>query len=143
MTAPVTLYAAAITILACLLFMFMSIRVGQMRGKSGIMAPAMTGSPEFERSVRVHYNTLEAMPVFLSGLWLATLYFSPAFEVVAWLPALFGLVWVVGRVVYMNGYMAAPEKRSVGFLIQGLAMIANLILAIVGVVHTWMAVTAA
>ena len=142
MDSRATLMSAAVSILAAILYLYMSIRVGQMRGKTGIKAPAMTGAPDFERAVRVHYNTLEALPIFLIGLWLATIYFSPSYSAVAWLPALVGLIWVIGRLIYMQGYMAAPEKRGTGFGIQALAAIVNLVLAIVGIVTVWMAMTA-
>jgi glutathione S-transferase len=132
------LLSAAVTILAAILYLYMGIRVGQARGKTGIKAPAMTGAPELERAVRVHYNTLEWMPVFLIGLWLAVIYFSPAFEMVAWLPPLLGLVWIIGRALYMTGYTADPAKRSLGFGIQAIAGLVNLILAIIGVVNLLM-----
>jgi glutathione S-transferase len=117
----------------------MGIQVGGMRGKHKIDAPAMTGHPEFERAARVQMNTLEALPVFLPGLWLATLYFSPAVPSVAWLPAALGLLWVVGRYLYMTGYMTAADKRSTGFLISTLAQIVLLLLAVAGIVMAWMA----
>ena len=91
------LLSAIVTILAILLYFYMSVRVGQMRTKHGVKAPATTGHEEFERAFRVHYNTLESLVVFLPLLWLATFYFSPAFSLLAWLPALLGLAWIVGR----------------------------------------------
>src|SRR5436189_5584279 len=33
---------------------------------------------------------------------------------------MFGLVWIVGRIVYMQAYMADPSKRSLGFAISAL-----------------------
>ena len=140
--AAYSLWSAAITVLALLVYMYMIINVGVARGKTGIEAPAMTGAPQLERAVRVHSNTLEGMPLFLVGLWLATIYFSPSFPVVAWLPAALGLVWCVGRIMYMQGYMAAPEKRSTGYLISAVPMLVNLILAIIGIVAAFMAVPA-
>jgi glutathione S-transferase len=140
--AEYSLWSAAVTVLALLVYMYMIFNVGRARGKTGIKAPAMTGAPELERAVRVHYNTLEAMPLFLGGLWLATIYFSPSFPTVAWLPAVLGLISCVGRIIYMQGYMVAPEKRSTGFGISTLPMLVNLILAIVGIVSAFMAVSA-
>ena len=32
-----------------------------------------------------------------------------------------GLVWIVGRVLYMTGYSQAAQKRGPGFLVQSLA----------------------
>ena len=98
----------------------------------------MTGNPEFERAVRVHMNTLEQIIVFLPLLWVATVYF----RTLGWLPAVLGLVWIVGRILYMQGYMQAPEKRELGFAVAGLANLGLLILAIVGIAMSWSAATA-
>ncbi len=115
-----------------------------MRGKHGVVAPAMTGVPEFERAVRVQMNTLEWFVIFLPLLWLATIYFSPAMSMayLSWLPPVLGVIWIVGRMLYMSGYMTAAEKRSSGFLISGIAIIGLLICAITGVVMHWSAAAA-
>ncbi|HVP83162.1 MAG TPA: MAPEG family protein [Rhizomicrobium sp.] len=133
------LMSAIVTILAILLYTFMMIRVGQMRGKHGVTAPATTGHPEFERAFRIHYNTLESLTVFMALLWLATIYF----HMLPWLPALVGLIWVIGRFLYMTGYMADPSKRGTGFTIATLSQLALLIIAVIGIVQTWMAANAA
>jgi glutathione S-transferase len=86
----------------------------------------------------VQLNTVEQAIMFFPLLWLATRYF----HALAWLPAAFGLVWVLGRLLYSLGYMAAPEKRSTGFLISLAATLGLLVLSIVGIVQTWAAVTA-
>jgi glutathione S-transferase len=130
--------SAVVTILAILLYTFMSVRVGQMRGKHGIKAPAITGHPEFERAFRIHYNTLESLPVFFALLWLATIYF----HTLPWLPALVGLVWVIARYIYMAGYMTDPDKRGTGFVTSLLCQLVLLILSIIGIVQTYMAVNA-
>ena len=135
---PATILSAIVTVLAVLVYFYMGLRVGQMRGKHKIAAPAMTGNPEFERAVRVHMNTLEQIIVFLPLLWVATVYF----RTLAWLPAVLGLVWIVGRILYMQGYMQAPEKRELGFGIAALANLGLLILAIVGIAMSWSAATA-
>ena len=137
---PADLSSAIVTILAILLYFYMSVRVGQMRVKHGVKAPATSGAPEFERAFRVHYNTLESLVVFLPLLWLATIYFTPAFSMLAWLPAALGLAWIVGRLLYMTGYMADPDKRGVGFGIASLAQLLLLILAVAGIVRVWMAI---
>jgi glutathione S-transferase len=139
---PADLLSAIVTILAILLYFYMSVRVGQMRVKHGVKAPATTGHPQFERTFRVHYNTLESLVVFLPLLWLATFYFTPAFFTLAWLPAALGFAWIVGRILYMNGYMADPDKRGVGFGVASLAQLLLLILAIAGIVRVWMAISA-
>jgi glutathione S-transferase len=105
-------WTAVVSLLALLVYFWMGLNVGRARGKTGIAAPAMTGDPTLERAVRVHYNTLEWLPIFLVSLWLFAIYWN---ELVA---AALGVVWIVGRVVYSTGYMADPSKRSTGFLIQ-------------------------
>ena len=58
-----------------------------------------------------------------------------------WLPPVLGLVWIIGRILYKTGYMAAPEKRSTGFLIGGLAVVGLLICALIGIVMQLSATT--
>jgi uncharacterized membrane protein YecN with MAPEG domain len=105
-------HVAIVTILALMLYFWMSLQVAGARRKTGISAPAMTGDPILERAVRIHYNTLEWLPIFVVSLWLFAIYWS---DLVA---AGLGLVWIVGRILYSTGYMADPGKRSTGFLIQ-------------------------
>jgi uncharacterized membrane protein YecN with MAPEG domain len=113
-------YTALVTLLSLLLYFWMSFEVGRARGKTGIKAPAMTGDPILERAVRVHYNTLEWLPIYLVSLWLFALVWN---DLIA---AALGLVWIIGRLLYATGYMADPAKRSTGFLIQFLASAALL-----------------
>ncbi|HEY4942006.1 MAG TPA: MAPEG family protein [Rhizomicrobium sp.] len=135
---PATILSAVVTILAVLFVFYTGINVARMRGKHKIDAPAVTGNPEFDRAYRVQMNTLEQFVIFLPLLWLATSYF----EMFGWLAPALGFLWIVGRFLYMTGYMAAPEKRSTGFLIAGIATLGLLILSIIGVVQAWMAATA-
>jgi glutathione S-transferase len=94
----------------------------------------VTGAPEFERAFRVQMNTLEQVVLFLPLLWLATVY--PV--VSGYLAPGLGLIWIIGRIFYASGYMAAAAKRSSGFLISGVALLGLLILSIVGIVHAWL-----
>ncbi|MFZ5719841.1 MAG: MAPEG family protein [Pseudomonadota bacterium] len=113
---PSHAYVAIVTLLALLTYFWMGLQVAGARRRSGIQAPAMTGDPVLERTIRAHYNTLEWLPLFLVPLWLFAIYWS---DLVA---AIVGLAWIVGRIVYQRGYVAAPEKREMGFLIQALAV---------------------
>ena len=126
------LYTAIVTMLTVLLFFWMGMQVGRMRAKHGIKAPAMTGHDEFERAVRVHMNTLEGAMAFLPALWVAEIWFG------GWIPPVAGFVWVIGRTIYMLGYMAAPEKRETGFIIQAVALVALVILSIWGLADTFL-----
>ena len=106
---------AIVTILAILTYFTMGLRVAAARRKSGIAAPAMFGEPALERTIRAHYNTLEWLPIFLVGLWLFAIYWN---DLVA---AAMGAVWIVGRIIYVRGYIAHEAKRAPGFLIQAVA----------------------
>ncbi len=122
-------WTALVTALALLLYAFMGIRVGGARKTYGVSAPAVTGHPTFERLYRVQVNTLEWLPIFLSVLWLFALYHSDKIAAAA------GLVWIVGRVLYMTGYTQAAEKRSLGFSIQAFVCLFLLAGVLVGAVR--------
>lgn len=106
---------AIVTLIALLVYVWMGLRVGGARSKSGIHAPAMTGDPVLERHIRVQANTLEWLPIFLVSLWLFALYWS---DLVA---AIVGAVWIVARIIYAVGYVADPKKRELGFMLQAAA----------------------
>jgi glutathione S-transferase len=133
---PATLLVAVVTILAVLVFFWTALRVGGMRSKYDVQAPATTGHPEFDKAFRVQMNTLEQIVIFLPLLWLANAYFT----MFPLLVGALGLVWIVGRIVYALGYQADPSKRSMGFIISLLASLGLLILSIVGIVQAWMVV---
>ena len=107
---------AIVTLLALLTYFWMGLQVGRARGKSGIAAPAMTGDPVLERTIRAHYNTLEWLPLLIVPMWLFAIYWND--HVAAGL----GVVWIVGRILYQTGYVADAGKRSMGFLIQMVAV---------------------
>jgi glutathione S-transferase len=108
-------YTALVTCLTILAYFFIIFRVGKARATFGIKAPATTGNPDFERVFRVQMNTLEWMVVFLPSLWLFAIYISDP------IAAVLGLVWIVGRILYLTGYSQAANKRGTGFGIQGAA----------------------
>jgi glutathione S-transferase len=121
---------ALITAIAIGLYFYMSLRVGLGRSKYDVPAPAMTGNPDFERLVRVQMNTLEGMPIFLPLLWLFATYNNDLFA------ALLGLVWVIGRAMFMLGYTKAPNKRGLGFMIQLAALAILMLGTLFGVVKS-------
>src|SRR5215471_11796800 len=134
-----TLLTAVVSILAILVLFWTGFRVGGMRGKHNIQAPAVSGHPEFDRAYRVQMNTMEQFVIFLPLLWLAHAFF----HMLPLLVGALGLVWIVGRIVYAQAYMADPSKRGLGFGISALANLGLLILAIVGIVQAFMALNAA
>lgn len=132
------LYSAVITLLVLALYFYMGGVVGRMRGRHNIVAPATAGHPQFERAFRVHGNTMEQLVVFLPLLWLATILYNG----IAWLPALFGLIFLIGRIVYMQIYMTEPHKRGPGLAIGMLGILGLLVLTIIGLVQDWTALSA-
>src|ERR1700744_2733675 len=98
---------AIVTLLALLLYFYMSLRVGRGRTKYGVEAPAVTGHPDFERAYRVHMNTLEWLALFFVSLCLFTLAWNA--DLVS---AGLGLVWIVGRILYLTGYSKAAAARG-------------------------------
>ena len=86
--------------------------VGKARGKYGIDAPAISGNPIFERYYRVQQNTLEVLVLFIPGMWMFGYYVS------ANVAAGLGLIFIVGRFLYLRSYVADPKSRSIGFALS-------------------------
>ena len=97
--------------------------VGKARGKYKIQAPATTGDPAFERTFRVHMNTIENTVLFLPALWLFAAFVSEV-----WAAAL-GAAWLIIRVWYAFAYLQDPAKRGAPF---GMSMLVFGILALGG-----------
>jgi uncharacterized membrane protein YecN with MAPEG domain len=106
---------AIVTLLSLVLYVMMGLRVGEARTKFGVVAPAVTGDPEFERRFRVQSNTLEWLPTYLVSLWLFALYWNDRAA------AVLGVIWIVGRILYMTSYSKDASSRGPGFGIQALA----------------------
>ena len=104
-----------VTLVALLAYLWTGMRVGRARHQHGIVAPAITGAPEFERAYRVQMNTLEWLPLFLISMWLFAYYWN------AKIAAALGVVWILGRIWYAVSYTKDPAKRGPGFGIQALA----------------------
>jgi glutathione S-transferase len=104
-----------VTILLALLeYMVMGGLVGFARTKYRVAAPATTGHPDFERTNRVHVNTLENLIIFIPSVWIFGAYVSARWA------AVLGFSFVVARAVYAIGYLRAAEKRSIGASVTGL-----------------------
>lgn len=119
-----------VTVAAIILFFFMGLRVARARGTFNIPAPATSGDPIFERHFRVQMNTLEWLPMFLPALWMAAMWQS---DLVA---AGFGLVWIIGRIIYMQAYVSDPKTRSLGFVVQMVATLVLILLTVFQVGHS-------
>jgi glutathione S-transferase len=121
-------YTSIVTLVVVLFYFFIATRVPLARRRFNVQLPSITGHPEFERVFRVHQNTLEWMPIFLPSLWLCASYLS---DIGA---AIFGIVWVAGRLLYYVGYARAVERRVPGFFIQSIACFLLIVGSVVGMV---------
>jgi len=105
---------ALVALLALVEYMAFGVLVGRARSRYGVAAPAITGHPIFERTMRVQQNTLEQLVVFIPALFAFGHYLS------ARLAAGLGVVFLIGRIVYLRGYVEAPEKREAGARLSAL-----------------------
>jgi len=118
-----------VALLAVAQFFQFGILVGRARVRYGVKAPAVTGHEHFERAFRVQMNTLEQLAGFLPSLFIAGQYWP------GWLVAGIGAVYLIGRFVYRQAYIADPSKRQAGFVLTvtstGLLMVLGLAGAVI------------
>lgn len=115
-----------VALIALFQFFVFAALVGRARGRYGVKAPAVTGHEMFERAYRVQMNTLELLVLFIPGLYIAARYWPAGYV------AACGAVYVVGRMVYQQAYMSAPDKRGLGFLVSIAPCFALLIAGLAG-----------
>ena len=90
------LYAAAtLTAIAVIFYETLVLRVNPARRRYDVKSPATAGNVEFERILRTQQNTLEQLPAFLAGLWLAAIFGGAFFTWIC------GSIWLVARLVYV------------------------------------------
>lgn len=121
-------WVSLISLLALLQFSIFGILVGSARGKYGIAAPATTGNEVFERTFRVHYNTLEKLVVFIPALWIFGYYIGQY-----WAAGL-GLVFLIARTWYAITYIKNPQSRIIGAGLTDLVLVALVVGGIWGIV---------
>ena len=125
---PAANFLAAIdTLLAVFVTFVLGGRVGYMRGRHKIEAPATVGHPQFERAFRTHVNTVENLILFLPLLWIASIFYAGT------LPFWFGIAWVVSRLIYAWGYAQEnTQLRGPGMGIGFLSLFGLLVLSAIG-----------
>jgi len=89
-----------------------SMLVGRARGKYNIQAPATTGHEIFDRYFRVQMNTVEMIVVFIPAIYLFGKNISEPWG------AGIGAVYLIGRILFLKGYVADPKKRGLGFALS-------------------------
>lgn len=104
-------YSALATLIALAIFIWTMMLVSRARTRLGIPAPACTGNEEFERYFRVQMNTLEQLVLLLPALWLCAIWVGELYAGIG------GLVWCLGRVIYVASYIRDPKSRTIGFFL--------------------------
>lgn len=122
-----------VTLLAVLQFFALGILVSRARGTYHVKAPATTGNEMFERYYRVQMNTLELLIIFLPALWLSAQHWAPYFGAAA------GVVYLVGRLVYLRAYVHDPSSRSLGFSLSVVPILLLLLADLAGMIRSLMA----
>ena len=119
-----------VTVVALFQFFIFGALVAIARAKQGIAAPAMTGTPAFERLVRVHLNTLERLVLFVPLMWLAAQFWNPL-----WVAGV-GVVFLVARMLYWRGYVKHPDQRMLGNVLSMIPIGIFLLATLVGLVRS-------
>lgn len=107
----------------CAHTIYLSLRVGMARGKFGVEAPATSGHAEFDRYFRAHINSIEQHVIFFP--LLAACAYSGAVTIAA----ILGAAYLLGRILYAEGYVREAKKRAPGMAIGFLAMIGLLLVS--------------
>ncbi len=100
--------------------------VGRARVKYGVHAPATSGNEIFERYFRVQQNTLELLILFVPALWIACSYFDPRWA------AGVGVFYLIGRILYLRGYVSDPKSRHIGFMLSLVPIVILILGAVFG-----------
>ncbi|HUN24669.1 MAG TPA: MAPEG family protein [Steroidobacteraceae bacterium] len=118
-----------VSVLALLQSFLFATLVSRARSRYGVAAPAVSGHEIFERYFRVQMNTLELLVLFIPALWLGSLYVAPIW------PVLLGVLYLLGRLLYLRSYVADPRKRGPGFGLSVLPILVLLLIALVGCIR--------
>ncbi|GAA6233149.1 microsomal glutathione S-transferase 2 [Lates japonicus] len=118
---------AAVSLLSALQMGYLARQVGLSRMVHKVLPPSVTGPPEFERTFRAHQNCVECYPLFLVTLWTCGMFFS---EVTA---ATGGLLYIIIRQIYFNGYVKSAKKRLPGFYLTLAVFFTLSLLALIGI----------
>ncbi len=117
-----------VAVLALFQFLLFGALVARARGKYGVHAPATTGNEVFERYYRVQMNTLELLVLLLPAMWIAAAYWDPRWVAAA------GVVYLVGRTVYLRAYTTEPRSRGLGYMLSMFPVVTLMVAGVAGVV---------
>ena len=121
-----------VAMLAVAEYFYFTIQVARARGRTGLLAPAVTGVEEFERYFRVQQNTVEQLVVFLPSLFAAGWFVGEIFA------ATVGFAFIIGRGIYYVAYTRDPTSRRAGVIVSfganAVLLLAGLLGAFAGLV---------
>ncbi|MFZ6726737.1 MAPEG family protein [Undibacterium sp. MH2W] len=120
------LWTSWVSVVVLMMYFWTFFVVGKARGKHGVKAPSVDGPDDFLCALRVQSNTVEQLVFFGPAMWLCAMWLSDHFA------AIFGAIWVAGRIVYAISYLKDPKTRGPGFVISMLASVVLLLGAVVG-----------
>ncbi|NWR66587.1 MGST2 transferase, partial [Bucorvus abyssinicus] len=106
--------------------------VVKSRVKHKVMAPAVTGAPEFDRTFRAQQNCVEFYPVFLTVLWTAGWFFNQE------LASFLGVLYVFARYKYFHGYVQTGKGRLTGFYLTLIILMCLITLGAAGIVNSFL-----
>ncbi len=116
-------YVVIVAVVALIQFIGFGFLVGLARGRYGVHAPATSGHDLFDRYYRVHYNTMEQLLAFLPALFLSAGFGFGDDRI----SAAVGVVYLIGRQMYLSSYVRDPKARGAGF---GLTLVPTVLLLI-------------
>lgn len=117
-----------VILVALLQYMYFGILVGKARGIHGIDAPATTGNEIFERTYRVQMNTMEILVALVPAMFI----FGQ--NVRADVAAGAGVIYIIGRFIYLKSYVADPKGRTLGFSLSYLPLVVLVLWGIVAAI---------
>jgi uncharacterized MAPEG superfamily protein len=116
---------AIVVLLSLIQYTVFGALVGKARMKYNVEAPAISGDPVFERYYRVHMNTLESLVLFVPSIFLFAMYVRADVAVAL------GIIFIIGRQLYLRAYVKDPKSRGLGYM---LTFLPSAVLAIGGVI---------
>jgi hypothetical protein len=74
---------------------------------------------------------MEQLVIFVPSMWFFGMYVSSS------LAALLGLVFIIGRILYLRGYVEEPSKRETGVIVGTIALVILVLGAAFGALLAW------
>ena len=122
------LWIALVVLLALLEFMVFGFLVGSARAAATRYPRRHPRHPVFERTFRVHYNTLEMLVVFIPSIWLFGTYSNPR-----WVPS--SARWFSRWAALGDRLHSCAGKGELGAMLSIAALALLLVGALYGVIR--------